>query len=71
MKNITRDNLTETVKSSFANIDGERQRHLVNRLVHHLHAFASETGLSHEDWRDGMAFLHRMAMCGVNSTSQA
>ena len=44
MKNITRDNLTDTVKSSFANIDGERQRHLVNRLVHHLHAFASETG---------------------------
>ena len=70
MKNITRDNLTDTVKSSFANIDGERQRHLVNRLVHHLHAFASETGLSHDEWRDGIAFLHRMAEISSPSRSE-
>ena len=70
MKNITRDNLTDTVKSSFANIDGERQRHLVNRLVHHLHAFASETGLSHDEWRDGIAFLHRMAEISSSSRSE-
>jgi hydroxyquinol 1,2-dioxygenase len=70
MKNITRDNLTDTVISSFANIDGERQRHLVNRLVHHLHAFASETGLSHDEWRDGIAFLHRMAEISSPSRSE-
>lgn len=70
MKNITRDNLTDTVKSSFANIDGERQRHLVNRLVHHLHAFASETGLTHDEWRDGIAFLHRMAEISSPSRSE-
>ena len=70
MKNITRDNLTDTVNSSFANIDGERQRHLVNRLVHHLHAFASETGLSHDEWRDGIAFLHRMAEISSPSRSE-
>ena len=70
MKNITRDNLTDTVKSSFAHIDGERQRHLVNRLVHHLHAFASETGLSHDEWRDGIAFLHRMAEISSSSRSE-
>ena len=70
MKNITRDNLTDTVKSSFANMDGERQRHLVNRLVHHLHAFASETGLTHDEWRDGIAFLHRMAEISSPSRSE-
>ncbi|MEY3612258.1 MAG: Hydroxyquinol 1,2-dioxygenase [Pseudomonadota bacterium] len=70
MKNITRDNLTDTVKSSFAQIDDERQRHLVNRLVHHLHAFASETGLSHEEWREGIAFLHRMAEISSPSRSE-
>lgn len=70
MKNITRDNLTDTVKSSFAHIDGERQRHLVNRLVHHLHAFATETNLSHAEWREGIAFLHRMAEISSPSRSE-
>ena len=70
MKNITRDNLTDTVKSSFALIDGERQRHLVNRLVHHLHAFATETNLSHAEWREGIAFLHRMAEISSPSRSE-
>jgi protocatechuate 3,4-dioxygenase beta subunit len=69
MKNITRENLSDTVKSSFAHIDDERQRHLVNRLVHHLHAFATETGLSHDEWREGIAFLHRMA--DISSTSRS
>ena len=70
MKNITRDNLTDTVKSSFAHIDDERQRHLVNRLVHHLHAFATETNLSHAEWREGIAFLHRMAEISSPSRSE-
>ena len=70
MKNITRENLTDAVKTSFANIDDERQRHLVNRLVHHLHAFASETGLSHEEWREGIAFLHRAAEISNPSRSE-
>lgn len=70
MKNITRENLTDAVKTSFANIDDERQRHLVNRLVHHLHAFASETGLSHEEWREGIAFLHRAAEISSPSRSE-
>lgn len=70
MKNITQNNLTDTVKSSFAHIDDERQRHLVNRLVHHLHAFATETGLSHDEWREGIAFLHRMADISTPSRSE-
>jgi protocatechuate 3,4-dioxygenase beta subunit len=43
---------------------------LVNRLVHHLHAFATETGLSHDEWREGIAFLHRMADIGTPSRSE-
>lgn len=70
MKNITRDNLTDTVKSSFANIADERLRHLVNRLAHHLHAFASETQLTHEEWREGIAFLHRAAEISSPSRSE-
>ena len=70
MKNITRDNLTETVKSSFAQIDDARLRHLVNRLTHHLHAFATETGLAHDEWREGIAFLHRAAEISSPSRSE-
>ena len=70
MKNITRDNLTDTVQSSFSNIDDERLRHLVNRLAHHLHAFASETQLSHDEWREGIGFLHRAAEISSPSRSE-
>jgi hydroxyquinol 1,2-dioxygenase len=70
MKNITRDNLTDTVKSSFANIDDERLRHLVNRLAHHLHAFATETQLTHDEWREGIGFLHRAAEISSPSRSE-
>ena len=70
MKNITRDNLTDTVKSSFSNIEDERLRHLVNRLSHHLHAFATETQLTHEEWREGIAFLHRAADISSLSRSE-
>jgi hydroxyquinol 1,2-dioxygenase len=70
MKNITQDNLSDAVQSSFARIDDARQRQLVERLVHHLHAFATETRLSHEEWREGIAFLHRMAEISRPSRSE-
>lgn len=70
MKNITRSNLTDTVKSSFSNIDDERLSHLVNRLVHHLHAFATETQLTHDEWREGIAFMHRAAEISDASRSE-
>jgi protocatechuate 3,4-dioxygenase beta subunit len=70
MKNITRNNLTDTVKSSFSNIDDERLKHLVDRLVHHLHAFATETQLTHDEWREGIAFMHRAAEISDASRSE-
>jgi protocatechuate 3,4-dioxygenase beta subunit len=70
MKNITRSNLTDTVKSSFSNIDDERLKHLVDRLVHHLHAFATETQLTHDEWREGIAFMHRAAEISDASRSE-
>ena len=70
MKNITRSNLTDTVKSSFSTIDDERLKHLVNRLVHHLHAFATETQLTHDEWREGITFMHRAAEISDASRSE-
>jgi protocatechuate 3,4-dioxygenase beta subunit len=36
-----------------------RLRQVLERLVHHLHAFARETGLTHAEWRKGMELLSR------------
>lgn len=70
MKNITKGNVTEAVKTSFEGIEDERLRLLVNRLVHHLHAFATEIGLTHAEWREGIAFMHRAADITTPSRSE-
>ncbi len=70
MKNITQTNLTDAVKSSFERIDDARMRLLVNRLVHHLHAYAQDTGLTHAEWREGISFLHRAATITTPSRSE-
>lgn len=70
MKNITQTNVTDAVKSSFERIDDARMRLLVNRLVHHLHAYAQDTGLTHAEWREGISFLHRAATITTPSRSE-
>jgi protocatechuate 3,4-dioxygenase beta subunit len=70
MKNITQSNVTDAVKNSFERIDNPRTRLLVNRLVHHLHAYAQDTGLTHAEWREGIAFLHRAASITTPSRSE-
>jgi hypothetical protein len=61
MKDITQANLSDAVKSSFEPIDNPRMRLLVDRLVHHQHAYAQDTVRKHAEWREGIAFLHRNA----------
>jgi protocatechuate 3,4-dioxygenase beta subunit len=38
--------------------------------VHHLHAFATETQLTHDEWREGIAFMHRAAEISDASRSE-
>lgn len=59
-RDITRENITEAALASFAGIADERRRHLVQRLVAHLHGYAREVGLTHDEWRGAIAFLHRV-----------
>jgi protocatechuate 3,4-dioxygenase beta subunit len=70
MKNITQANVTDAVKNSFDRIDDARTRLLVSRLVHHLHAYAQDTKLTHTEWREGIAFLHRAASITSPSRSE-
>jgi len=70
MNNITQASLSDAVKSSFERIDNPRMRLLVNRLEHHLNAYAQDTGLTHAEWRDGIALLHRAASITTPSRSE-
>ena len=60
MKHLQLDNITEAVADSFAGQPDERRRLLVQELVRHMHACAKAVKLTHEEWRDALAFMHRV-----------
>jgi len=70
MKNIHRDNLTAVVQHSFAGVADERARQLPEQLVMHLHAFAFDMQLTHDEWRTGLGFLHEAAQITSDSRSE-
>lgn len=59
MRNISLDNITEAVCASFKDAPEPRLREVIARLVVHLHAFAREVHLTHEEWNAGIDFLAR------------
>ncbi|MDP3822277.1 MAG: dioxygenase [Burkholderiales bacterium] len=70
MKDIRLDNLTPAVVASFAGVQDERQRELLQQLVRHLHAYATATQLTHAEWRAALAFLHRVGDISSASRSE-
>lgn len=70
MKNITKQNVTDAVKTSFGNIDDARLKFLVERLVTAVHGYARETQLTHDEWRAALGFLHRSAAITSESRSE-
>jgi hydroxyquinol 1,2-dioxygenase len=70
MKNIDLHNLTATVQASFDRLPGARTRVLLTSLVKHLHSFAQETQLTHEEWRAGLNFVHDAAKITSDSRSE-
>lgn len=49
--------LTDEVLRAYAGTPDPRLRELLAALIRHLHAFAAETGLTHEEWLAGLEFL--------------
>jgi hydroxyquinol 1,2-dioxygenase len=64
------ENLTTMVQQSFKELADPRNKHLLEQLVKHLHAFATETQLSHDEWRSGLHFLHDAAKITSDSRSE-
>ena len=57
MRNVTKDNITDVFKSYMSDDTDPRMREVLGSLVQHLHDFARETNLTHDEWRTGIAFL--------------
>ena len=59
MRDVTKDNITETFLSYFDKQTDPRLVELMESLSRHLHAFAIETKLTHDEWTQGLEILRR------------
>ena len=57
MRNVNKDNITETFLSYFGQDTDPRLYEIMQSLAKHLHDFARETQLTHEEWNKGLEFL--------------
>ncbi|MBV9798133.1 MAG: intradiol ring-cleavage dioxygenase [Solirubrobacterales bacterium] len=56
-RNLADEELTQAVLSSFSGCRSERFQEIIQSLVRHLHAFASDVELTEEEWFAGIDFL--------------
>ena len=61
MRNVTKDNITDVFMNYLSEDSDPRMREIMGGLVKHLHDFARETNLTHDEWRQGIAFLEGCA----------
>lgn len=57
MRNVTTDNITEVFAGYFAEETDPRVREVLTALASHIHDFAREVNLTHDEWRKGLEFL--------------
>lgn len=58
MRSVNQDTITETFMGYFGPDTDPRLAFVMERLAHHLHAFAKEVTLTHEEWRKAIEFLN-------------
>ncbi|WP_300037519.1 dioxygenase [uncultured Roseobacter sp.] len=61
MRSVTKDNITDVFMSYLSADTDPRTREIMGSLVRHMHDFARETNLTHDEWRAGIAFLEGCA----------
>ena len=57
MRNVTKDNITDVFAGYLGEETDPRVREILTSLARHLHEFARETQLTHDEWRKGLEFL--------------
>jgi hydroxyquinol 1,2-dioxygenase len=61
MRNVTKDNITDVFMGYMSPDADPRTREIIGAFVRHLHEFAKETRLTHDEWRAGIEFLESCA----------
>ena len=61
MRDVTKDNITDVFMRYLGADTDPRLREVMGALVRHLHDFAREVNLTHDEWRRGIAFLEGCA----------
>lgn len=59
MRNVTKDNITDAFVGYMGDDTDPRLREVMGSLVRHMHAFAKEVNLTHDEWRMGIEFLEK------------
>jgi len=57
MRTVTKDNITDVFTGYFADDTDPRVKEVLTSLATHLHDFAREVNLTHDEWRKGLEFL--------------
>jgi len=57
MRNVTADNITEVYASYFGKDTDPRTKEIMTSLASHLHDFAREVNLTHDEWRAGLELM--------------
>lgn len=57
MRTVTKDNITDVFSSYFGDDTDPRLKEIMTSLAKHLHDFARETNLTHDEWRKGLEFV--------------
>ena len=57
MRNVSKDNITDAFLGYFSNDTDPRLKEILGSLARHLHAFVTETGLTHAEWEKGIEML--------------
>lgn len=59
MRSVTKDNITDVFASYFGEDTDPRVKEVLSALARHMHDFAREVNLTHEEWQVGIEFLTR------------
>ncbi|MEP2532190.1 dioxygenase [Shimia sp.] len=59
MRTVTKDNITDVFSAYFSEETDPRVREVLSALARHMHDFAREVNLTHDEWRVGIDFLTR------------
>jgi len=57
MRTVTKDNITDVFAGYFGEDTDPRLKEVLTCLARHLHDFARETQLTHDEWRKGLELL--------------